>query len=125
MSTFILSIPLTPTGLHSGDDVQRALALTGAELANRYDGLTLPDHLTGTIRDNHGAAVGTWSTKPALTADGTERFYGMDLDEEDGHVFPFGPETHGIVDEEQGGIIAYCHESNTLTIVDALRKATA
>lgn len=60
-----------------------------------------------------------------LTADGDERFYGMDLDEEDGHVFPFGPETHGIVDEEQGGIIAYCHPDNTLLIVRALREATA
>lgn len=50
------------------------------------------------------------------------RFYGMDLDEEL-HDFPFGPDTHGIVDEEQGGIIAYCHSDNTMLIVNALNGA--
>ncbi|MBT2484795.1 MULTISPECIES: hypothetical protein [unclassified Microbacterium] len=62
MTTFHLSITLDPATVHSGDDVQRALALTGAELANKYDGLHLPDHLTGIIRDANGNAVGTWST---------------------------------------------------------------
>lgn len=69
MTTFNLSITLDPAAVHSGDDVQRALALTGAEIANRFDGLTLPDHLTGTIRDAGGAQVGTWSTAPTQTAE--------------------------------------------------------
>ena len=45
--------PNTPQ-MQSGDDVQRALALTGAEVANRYDGLTLPAHIGGTIHDSNG-----------------------------------------------------------------------
>lgn len=58
--TFTLSIRLDREHMRSGDDVQRALALTGAELANRYDGLTLPEHLTGTIHDSTGQEVGSW-----------------------------------------------------------------
>lgn len=58
--TFRLQITLDREHMRSGDDLQRALALTGAELANRFDGLTLPEHLTGTIHDNTGRQVGTW-----------------------------------------------------------------
>ncbi len=58
---FTLTIRLNSPHMRSGDDVQRALALTGAELANRYDGLTLPEHLTGTIHDSTGQPVGSWT----------------------------------------------------------------
>ncbi|WKW84968.1 hypothetical protein SEA_SALLYK_102 [Microbacterium phage SallyK] len=56
-----------------------------------------------------------------LTADGTEDIYGIDADIDDGHPQPFGPDTHGIVDERQGGVIAYCHADNTVRLVAALR----
>lgn len=76
------------------------------------------------IREVRAAIIGAIEAdraqRTSLTADGTERFYGMDL-EEGVHDFPFGPETHGIVDEEEGGIIAYCHAVNTPRIVRALR----
>lgn len=60
MTTLTLTIQLDREHMRSGDDVQRALALTGAELANRYDGLTLPTDIDGVIRDNHGKQVGSW-----------------------------------------------------------------
>lgn len=60
MSTFILTIDLGSKNMHSGDDVQRALALTGAEIANKYDGLTLPLYIDGKIHDSHGREVGQW-----------------------------------------------------------------
>jgi hypothetical protein len=52
--TFSLSITLNTPNMRSGDDVQRALALTGAEIANRFDGLTLPPYIGGPIRDSAG-----------------------------------------------------------------------
>lgn len=55
-----------------------------------------------------------------LSATGEERFYGMDLDEAI-HPLPFGLDTHGIVDENAGGIIAFCHSENTVMLVGALR----
>lgn len=58
--TFHLQITLDADHMRSGDDLQRALALTGAELANRYDGLTLPDYIGGQIYDSHGNEVGEW-----------------------------------------------------------------
>lgn len=60
MSTLTLTLHLDHENMRSGDDVQRALALTGAELANRYDGLTLPTEISGTIHDSNGKAVGAW-----------------------------------------------------------------
>jgi hypothetical protein len=57
---FRLSLTLNTPHMRSGDDVQRALALTGAEIANRYDGLTLPEHIAGPIHDSTGAIVGEW-----------------------------------------------------------------
>lgn len=61
MSTLTLMIRLDHEHMRSGDDVQRALALTGAELANRYDGLTLPTGIGAPIHDNTGKRVGAWS----------------------------------------------------------------
>jgi len=58
--TFALRLTLTAENMRSGDDVQRALALTGAEIANRFDGLTLPPHIGGQIHDRTGKAVGEW-----------------------------------------------------------------
>lgn len=88
MTTFHLSITLDPaTAMHSGDDVQRALALTGADVANRFDGLTLPEHLEGVIRDTNGNAVGQWSTAQTQTAEQiADSFAGVGhaLDWEDG-----------------------------------------
>lgn len=54
--------------MRSGDDVQRALALAGAEIANRYDGLTLPAHIGGTIHDSNGTPVGEWRVTDKETA---------------------------------------------------------
>lgn len=58
--TFNLSITLKTPNMRSGDDVQRALALTGAEIANRFDGLTLPPYIGGPIHDSAGQQVGKW-----------------------------------------------------------------
>lgn len=55
---------------------------------------------------------------------GAPRFYMMDL-EEDQQGADLYPETYGVVDEQQGGIIAYAAEDNARTIVDALQKAAA
>lgn len=63
--TFTLSIRLDTDHMRSGDDLQRALALTGAELANKYDGLDLPEYITGTIHDSQGKAVGQWQISDA------------------------------------------------------------
>lgn len=58
--TFALRLTLNDSEMQSGDDVQRALALTGAEIANRFDGLTLPPHISGKIHDRTGKTVGEW-----------------------------------------------------------------
>lgn len=68
-TAFRLSLTVTGDATLTGDDVHRALSLTGADLANRYDGLTLPDHLTGTVRNADGQPLGTWSTEPQPTAE--------------------------------------------------------
>lgn len=36
---------------------------------------------------------------------------------------PYGPDTFQVVDEKQGGVIAYCHSANADRIVAALRAA--
>lgn len=60
MITLTLTLTLGTEHMRSGDDVQRALALTGAEIANRYDGLDLPLYIDGKIHDSAGRPVGQW-----------------------------------------------------------------
>lgn len=60
MSTLTLTIQLGSEHMRSGDDVQRALALTGAALTNQYDGTILTDYIDGQIHDSTGKQVGTW-----------------------------------------------------------------
>lgn len=62
-TTLRLTLSLDSEDMRSGDDVQRALALTGAEIANRWDGLTLPEHIGGVIRDRTGNPVGSWAVE--------------------------------------------------------------
>lgn len=61
-----------------------------------------------------------------LTLDnsGETRFYIQEADADAGHDFPFGPETMGIVDSEEGGIIAWTHSDHSATLLIALRVAS-
>lgn len=80
-TTFHLSLSLGSESMRSGDDVQRALALVGAELANRFDGLDLPDYLGGAIRDRRGEKAGEWETTingPQSLPDGVQWFISAD-----------------------------------------------
>lgn len=67
--TFHLTITLGSEQMRSGDDVHRALSLVGAGLANRFDGLDLPDYLRGMIRAKGGEVVGAWGTDERETAE--------------------------------------------------------
>ena len=49
------------------------------------------------------------------------RYWGMDANPEDGHAQPYGTDTVGVVDEEAGGVILYCHRLNEDRILAALR----
>lgn len=49
------------------------------------------------------------------------RYWVLIAEGADGHVEVFGTGTVGIVDEEQGGVIAYAHEANSGRILRALR----
>jgi hypothetical protein len=45
------------------------------------------------------------------------RFWICDTDDQK----PFGAETVGVVDEEQGGIVVYVHQINAVAVLDAFR----
>lgn len=51
------------------------------------------------------------------------RFWALDVTIEDGHPQAYGSDTVGIVDEEAGGVILYCHELNASRIIAALIAA--
>lgn len=57
----------------------------------------------------------------SLDNSGETRFYIQEADADAGHDFPFGPETMGIVDSEEGGIIAWTHSDHSATLLIALR----
>lgn len=59
-----------------------------------------------------------------LDNSGETRFYIQEADADAGHDFPFGPETMGIVDSEEGGIIAWTHSDHSATLLIALRVAS-
>lgn len=53
--------------------------------------------------------------------EGEARFWAMFAEEQDGHLQPYGKDTVAIVDDEDGGVIAYVHSLNTTRFLDALR----
>lgn len=61
---FELSVSLDTPAMRSGDDLAAALRTVAATLANRYDGLDLPEVLPDTqgttIQDTDGQTVGRW-----------------------------------------------------------------
>jgi len=59
MSIFRLEIHLGNDAMKSGDDIQRALALTASAIADRFGGLCMPES-GGIIRDANGNRVGGW-----------------------------------------------------------------
>lgn len=61
MSVFRLEIRLGNDAMKSGDDIQRALALTASAIANRFGGMSMPES-GGIIRDANGNTVGGWET---------------------------------------------------------------
>jgi hypothetical protein len=59
---FDLTITLGNAAMLSGDDVAAALRNVADTMANRYDGLTLPETYTAApILDLNGARVGSWA----------------------------------------------------------------
>ncbi len=56
---FRLTITLDGEHMRSGDDVALALTKAAADIANRWDGLTLPED-SGLIHDHAGRRAGTW-----------------------------------------------------------------
>lgn len=54
-----------------------------------------------------------WVNDPQSTRDGL-----------DGAEPPFGDETVGIVDDNEGGVVAYVHSENAARLVEALRVFT-
>lgn len=53
------------------------------------------------------------------------RFWTFDAEPEEGHPQPFGSETFAIVDDVEGGVIAYVHSHTTPMIVTALNTMWA
>lgn len=58
---------------------------------------------------------------PTPTVNSELRYWAMEAEIRDGHVQPYGSDTVGIVDEEEGGVILYCHRGNEDRILSALR----
>lgn len=68
--TFTLTIALGNDAMRSGDDLAHALRETADTLANRYDGLTMPDTVPQSIRDLNGQTVGRWRVTERQTPAG-------------------------------------------------------
>jgi hypothetical protein len=56
-------------------------------------------------------------------ADGRYWIHDTVVDDQPDVGMPFGDATVGIVDEHEGGVILYCHESNAPMLLNALRVA--
>lgn len=67
------------------------------------------------------------TTEPVGDVDAAERYWIHDtLAEDQPDVpLPFGDNTVGIVDEEQGGVMIYVHEGNALEVLAILRASVA
>ena len=62
------------------------------------------------------------STEPRDVEEHGSRFWVTDGTES--MIRPFGPDTVGVVDENEGGVVAYVHADNAQRLIDALRAYT-
>lgn len=75
------------------------------------------DKFTHIDRDDVKDGARFWTTDATDIID----TLGSDLTEDE---LPYGKDTVGIVDENEGGVIAYCHKDTAPAILDALRVKT-
>ena len=110
-------------GLKTYDhDFEQTRELTFAVVSDPQDvdKLDVATSADSALSGSEGYAMEALIEPPAVEDD--ERFWTVSPDPDvPGHVTPYGAETVGIVDEEEGGVILWTHQNNAARILAALR----